>query len=156
MAGDDFGLVEDGVVSAKDWRIVYAGPADGAPTTEARIHDCEGRLITPGLIDCHTHLIHGGNRANEWAMRLQGASYEEIARAGGGIVSTMRATRAASEDELVDSALPRLDPLIAEGVTTIQIKSGYGLLTAEGLKLLPAPRAPCAPPPDPPPPASTP
>src|SRR3546814_9590408 len=76
MAGDDLGLIDDGVVAAKDGRIVYAGPADGAPTTEARIHDCEGRLITPGLIDCHTHLIHGGNRANEWAMRLEGASYE--------------------------------------------------------------------------------
>src|SRR3546814_12670075 len=99
MAGDDLGLIDDGVVAATNGRITYAGPTGGAPTTEAQVHDCEGRLITPGLIDCHTHLIHGGNRANEWAMRLQGASYEEIARAGGGIVSTMRATRAASDDE---------------------------------------------------------
>src|SRR3546814_14690489 len=82
-AGDDLGMIDGGVVAAKDGLIVYAGPADGAPTTEARIHDCEGRLITLGRIDCHTILIHGGNRANEWAMRLEGASYEEIARAGG-------------------------------------------------------------------------
>lgn len=141
MAGDDLGLIDDGVVAAKDGRIVYAGPAAGAPATAATVHDCEGRLITPGLIDCHTHLVHGGNRANEWAMRLQGASYEEIARAGGGIVSTMRATREASEDELVESALPRLDALIAEGVTTIEIKSGYGLSTQDELKMLRAARA---------------
>ena len=141
MAGDDLGLIDDGVVVAKDGRIVYAGPASGAPTTEAHIHDCGGRLITPGLIDCHTHLVHGGNRANEWAMRLEGATYEEIARAGGGIVSTMRATREASEADLVESALPRLDALIAEGVTTIEIKSGYGLSTADELKMLRAARA---------------
>ena len=141
MAGDDLGLIDDGVVAAKDGRIVYAGPAEGAPATGARAHDCAGRLITPGLIDCHTHLIHGGNRANEWAMRLEGASYEEIARAGGGIVSTMRATREASEAELVASALPRLDALIAEGVTTIEIKSGYGLSTGDELKMLRTARA---------------
>ncbi|MGE9115718.1 imidazolonepropionase, partial [Escherichia coli] len=80
-----------------------------------------------GLIDCHTHLIHAGDRSGEFEARLRGASYEEIARAGGGIVATMRATRAASQDELVRTALPRLDALIAEGVTTIEIKSGYGL-----------------------------
>jgi imidazolonepropionase len=141
MADDTLGLIDDGVVAAKDGRIVYAGPAKGAPAAEAKTHDCEGRLITPGLIDCHTHLVHGGNRANEWAMRLEGASYEEIARAGGGIVSTMRATREASEDELVQSALPRLDALIAEGVTTIEIKSGYGLSTGDELKMLRAARA---------------
>lgn len=141
MAGDDLGLIDDGVVAAKDGRIVYAGPAADAPTTDAKVHDCEGRLITPGLIDCHTHLVHGGNRANEWAMRLKGATYEEIARAGGGIVSTMRATREASEAELVASALPRLDALIAEGVTTIEIKSGYGLRVDDELKMLRAARA---------------
>lgn len=141
MADGNLGLIDDGVVAAKDGRIVYAGPADGAPTAAGTVHDCEGRLITPGLIDCHTHLVHGGNRANEWAMRLQGASYEDIARAGGGIVSTMRATRAASEAELVASALPRLDALIAEGVTTIEIKSGYGLSTDDELKMLRAARA---------------
>ena len=141
MAGDGLGLVDDGVVAARDGRITYAGPADGAPTATAKIIDCNGRLITPGLIDCHTHLVHGGNRAGEWAMRQEGASYEEIARAGGGIVSTMRATRAASEADLVDTALPRLDALIAEGVTTIEIKSGYGLDTENELKMLRAARA---------------
>lgn len=141
MADGDLGLIDDGVVDAKDGRIVYAGPADGAPTAAGTVHDCKGRLITPGLIDCHTHLVHGGNRANEWAMRLAGASYEEIARAGGGIVSTMRATREASETNLVESALPRLDALIAEGVTTIEIKSGYGLSTADELKMLRAARS---------------
>ena len=141
MADDALGLIDDGVVAAKDGRIVYAGPADGAPATAQKVTNCEGRLITPGLIDCHTHLVHGGDRANEWAMRLQGASYEEIARAGGGIVSTMRATREASEAELVESALPRLDALIAEGVTTIKIKSGYGLSTDDELKMLRAARA---------------
>ncbi|MBJ7437415.1 MAG: imidazolonepropionase [Sphingopyxis sp.] len=141
MTDDGLGLIDDGVVAAQDGRIVYAGPADGAPTRPAKTTDCGGRLITPGLIDCHTHLVHGGNRANEWAMRLEGASYEDIARAGGGIVSTMRATRAASEAELVDAALPRLDALIAEGVTTIEIKSGYGLSTADELKMLRAARA---------------
>ena len=141
MADDTLGLIDDGVVAAKEGRIIYAGPADGAPATAQKVVDCEGRLITPGLIDCHTHLVHGGNRANEWAMRLAGASYEEIARAGGGIVSTMRATREASEADLVDSALPRLDALIAEGVTTIEVKSGYGLSTADELKMLRAARA---------------
>lgn len=141
MAGDDLGLIDDGVMVATDGRIVYAGPASGAPAAAGQVHDCEGRLITPGLIDCHTHLVHGGNRANEWAMRLEGASYEEIARAGGGIVSTMRATRDASEADLIASALPRLDALIAEGVTTIEIKSGYGLSTDDELKMLRAARA---------------
>ena len=141
MTDDGLGLIDDGVVTAEDGRIVYAGPADGARTKPAKTTDCGGRLVTPGLIDCHTHLVHGGNRANEWAMRLEGASYEEIARAGGGIVSTMRATRAASEAELVDTALLRLDALIAEGVTTIEIKSGYGLSTAAELKMLRAARA---------------
>ena len=141
MADGSLGLIDKGVVAAKDGRIVYAGPADDAPATAARITDCEGRLITPGLIDCHTHLVNGGNRANEWAMRLAGARYEDIARAGGGIVSTMRATREASEADLVDAALPRLDALIAEGVTTIEIKSGYGLSTADELKMLRAARA---------------
>mgnify|MGYP003393341208 FL=1 len=131
MADDGLGLIDNGVVAAQDGRIVYAGAAEGAPTAAAKITDCGGRLVTPGLIDCHTHLVHGGNRANEWAMRLEGASYEDIARAGGGIVSTMRATRAASEDDLIAAALPRLDALIAEGVTTIEIKSGYGLATGD-------------------------
>jgi imidazolonepropionase len=141
MTDSGLGLIDDGVVTAEDGRIVYAGPADGAPGKAADSTDCGGRLITPGLIDCHTHLIHGGNRANEWAMRLDGASYEDIARAGGGIVSTMRATRDATEAELVESALPRLDALLAEGVTTIEIKSGYGLSTEDEIKMLRAARA---------------
>jgi imidazolonepropionase len=124
----DTGLIADGLIAARDGCILYAGPAAGAPAFAARdTIACQGRLITPGLIDAHTHLVYGGNRAGEWQARLAGASYEAIARAGGGIVSTMNATRAASEEELVASALPRLDALIAEGVTTIEIKSGYGL-----------------------------
>jgi imidazolonepropionase len=122
------GLIENGMVACTDSRIVYAGPASDAPTLDAKERiDGDGRWITPGLIDCHTHLVYGGNRAHEFEQRLAGASYEEIARAGGGIVSTVKATRTATADQLVAAALPRLDALIAEGVTTIEIKSGYGL-----------------------------
>jgi imidazolonepropionase len=123
------GAVEDGVIAATDGRIVYAGPAADAPSAlDAKQRtNCDGRWITPGLIDCHTHLVYGGNRAQEFEQRLAGASYEEIARAGGGIVSTVKATRHASAEQLVAAALPRLDALIAEGVTSIEIKSGYGL-----------------------------
>src|SRR5215210_3738132 len=129
LAGDGLGIVESGAVAAKDGRIAFAGPAKDLPTgwDAAERIDCQGRWITPGLIDCHTHLVHGGDRAREFELRLAGASYEEIARAGGGILSTMRATRAASEGDLLASALPRLDALIAEGVTTVEVKSGYGL-----------------------------
>lgn len=133
------GTVEHGMVAAKGGRIAYAGPVR-SDLDAAEIVDCAGRWITPGLIDCHTHLIHAGNRAHEFELRLEGATYEEIARAGGGIVSTMKATRAASEDELVASALPRLDTLIAEGVTTIEVKSGYGLTVEDELKMLRAAR----------------
>lgn len=124
------GIVEAGAVAARDGRIVFAGPEADMPSglgDGADIKDCGGRWITPGLIDCHTHLVHAGNRANEFEMRLAGATYEEVARAGGGIVSSVKALRAASEDELVGQSLPRLDTMIAEGVTTIEIKSGYGL-----------------------------
>lgn len=131
---DGLGIVENGMVAAKDSAIVYAGPVVDVDAPE--IIDCEGRWITPGLVDCHTHLIHGGNRAHEFELRLAGASYEEIARAGGGIVSTMKATREASEADLIASALPRLDAMIAEGLTTIEIKSGYGLSAADELKML--------------------
>ena len=135
------GVVEDGIVAAVGERIVYAGPRKEAPAFEAGIaHVCDGRWITPGLIDCHTHLVHAGNRAREFELRLAGASYEEIARAGGGIVSTMAATRAASEEALVASALPRLDAMLAEGITTIEIKSGYGLSEADEIKMLRAAR----------------
>ena len=102
--------------------------------------DCGGRWITPGLIDCHTHLVYGGDRAHEFEIRLAGATYEEVARAGGGIVSTMKATRAASEDALIAASLPRLDALIAEGVTTVEIKSGYGLSLRDEAKQLAAAR----------------
>jgi imidazolonepropionase len=141
ITGADMGSIEHGVIASLGGRIVYAGAAGAAPAFDAReTVDCEGRWITPGLIDCHTHIVHAGNRAHEFELRLEGASYEEIARAGGGIVSTMRATRAASEDELVASALPRVDALIAEGVTTIEIKSGYGLDIASELAMLRAAR----------------
>jgi imidazolonepropionase len=126
--GLGLGLVENGLVASRDGRVVYAGPASDAPGFEgAERIDCEGRWITPGLIDCHTHLVFGGDRAQEFELRLKGATYEEIARGGGGILSSVKATRAATEDELVATALPRLDHLLAEGVTTIEIKSGYGL-----------------------------
>ena len=135
------GEIEDGVVACRGGVIVFVGAARGAPAFEAaETINCEGRWITPGLIDCHTHLVHGGNRANEFEMRLAGVSYEDIARKGGGIVSTMNATRAASEAELVRSALPRLDALLAEGLTTIEIKSGYGLALEHERKQLRAAR----------------
>lgn len=142
LVGDGLGVVERGCVAATDGAIVYAGPVADAPAFDAAdTVGCEGRWITPGLIDCHTHLIHGGDRAHEFELRLAGASYEEIARAGGGIVSTMRATRAADQAALVASALPRLDTLIAEGVTTVEVKSGYGLSTDHEAKMLRAARA---------------
>ena len=138
LAGEDLGIVDNGAVAAKDGRIAFAGSAQDLPSgwDAAERIDCEGRWITPGFVDCHTHLVYGGDRAHEFELRLKGASYEEIARAGGGIVSTVKATRAAGEDALVASALPRLDHLIAEGCTTVEIKSGYGLdLEAESRSL---------------------
>ena len=138
---DPLGVVDDGLVAAKNGAILYAGPAAEAPPYDAEDSiDCRGRWVTPGLIDCHTHLVYGGDRADEFQRRLAGASYEEIARSGGGIVSTMRATREATRDALVDAALPRLDALIAEGVTTVEIKSGYGLSVADEVKMLEAAR----------------
>lgn len=136
---DGLGIIEDGAIAAQDGRIVFVGPESELPSNlidQAEAIDCEGRWITPGLIDCHTHLVFGGNRAMEFEMRLNGASYEEIAKAGGGIVSSVRDTRARSEDELVAEALPRLDTLLAEGVSTIEIKSGYGLDIDTELKML--------------------
>ncbi|MHA3791375.1 imidazolonepropionase [Sphingomonas sp. YL-JM2C] len=141
MAGNGLGIVEDGVVAASEGRILYAGPAADAPAFDPdRAETLDGRWITPGLIDCHTHLVHAGDRAREFELRLAGASYEEIAHAGGGIVSTMRATREADEARLVELALPRLDALIAEGATTVEVKSGYGLTVADELKMLRAAR----------------
>ncbi|MBJ7484962.1 imidazolonepropionase [Brevundimonas sp.] len=122
------GVVDHGLVASRDGRILYAGPAPDAPAlNSASTIDCAGRWITPGLIDPHTHLIHGGDRAQEFELRLDGATYEEIARTGGGIASTVKATRALDEAGLIATALPRLDALIGEGATTVEIKSGYGL-----------------------------
>lgn len=125
----DLGACRDGAVAARNGRIVHAGPSAELPAGwDAKTRtDCAGRWMTPGLVDCHTHLVYGGDRAHEFERRLAGATYEEISREGGGIASSVRATRAASEEDLVRTALPRLDHLLAEGVTTIEIKSGYGL-----------------------------
>ena len=133
------GLVEDGAVLVRDGRIAFAGPRADLPlavSADAETIDCEGRWITPGLVDCHTHLVHAGNRAREFEMRLAGATYEEVARAGGGIVSSVAALRAAGEETLLSDTLPRLDALLAEGVTTIEVKSGYGLDLASERKAL--------------------
>ncbi|WP_347311024.1 imidazolonepropionase [Defluviimonas sp. SAOS-178_SWC] len=143
MSGPEpYGLIEDAAVALTPDGILWAGAADEIPAATAAFphHDLGGRLVTPALIDCHTHLVHGGDRAGEFEMRLKGASYEEIARAGGGIVSTVRATRAASEEELIAAALPRIDALIAEGVSTVEIKSGYGLDIETELTMLRAAR----------------
>jgi imidazolonepropionase len=137
------GIVERGAVAIEDGRIAYAGLEDEMPSrlrALGEVVDCEGRWITPGLIDYHTHLVYAGNRAHEFELRLRGATYEEVARAGGGIVSSVKALRAADEGELVRQSLPRLDALIAEGVTTIEIKSGYGLDLANERKSLRAAR----------------
>ena len=133
------GWWEHGAVIVRDGRIVYAGPeagADPSALAAAEIVDGGGRLLTPAFIDCHTHLVHGGDRAHEFEMRLAGATYEEIARAGGGILATVRATNALNDDELLAQSLPRLDALLAEGVGTVEIKSGYGLTVAGELKML--------------------
>ncbi|TQE99267.1 MAG: imidazolonepropionase [Spiribacter salinus] len=142
LSGPDYGLVADGALAIEDGRIAWVGPMSELPADHVEtVHrDMNGRLITPGLIDCHTHLIFGGTRAREFEQRLQGVSYEQIARLGGGILSTVEATRAASLDELVEQALPRLDALIAEGVTTLEVKSGYGLDRDTELKMLRAAR----------------
>jgi len=133
-----WGMV-DGAIGIEDGRIAFVGKAPAGWQGVER-EDLAGRLATPALIDCHTHLVFGGNRAREFEMRLEGATYEEIARAGGGIVSSVTQTRALSEDELVAQALPRLDALLAEGVATVEVKSGYGLTIADELKMLRAAR----------------
>ncbi|WP_454721342.1 imidazolonepropionase [Delftia acidovorans] len=128
-AGQAVGDGEDACIVVQQGRVAWVGPQQALPPAYASLprHDGQGMLATPGLVDCHTHLVYGGERANEFAMRLDGASYEEVARAGGGIVSSVRATREASEDELFAQALPRLQQLLDEGVCAIEIKSGYGL-----------------------------
>jgi imidazolonepropionase len=137
---EGYGLVEDGAILIEDGLIAWVGHASDMPSSTGGSVDLGGRLVTPGLIDCHTHAVFAGDRAIEFEMRLQGASYEEVARAGGGIVSTVRATRAASEDELVVAALPRIDLMLAQGATTIEIKSGYGLDVEAELTMLRAAR----------------
>ena len=122
-----YGELLDAAIAVKDGRIAWFGPGDELPASGAVLHDGQGCWLTPGLIDCHTHIVHAGNRSDEFEARLNGASYEDISRAGGGIMSTVRATRAASDDELLRQSLPRVLALLAEGVTTLEIKSGYGL-----------------------------
>lgn len=139
LVGEDGALRSDSAIAIAGEKIVWVGPQAEAPDGPRR--DMEGRLATPGLIDCHTHLVHGGDRAREFELRLEGASYEEIARAGGGIVSTVSATREAGFDGLLASALPRIDALIAEGVTSVEIKSGYGLDHETELTMLRVARA---------------
>lgn len=135
--GAPFGVVEDGAILIRDGRIVWCGRRADLPANEAAHTDrLGGRWVTPGLIDCHTHLVFGGDRSGEFEQRLNGATYEEIARAGGGIVSSVAATRAASEDDLYASAVSRLEGLKATGVTTVEIKSGYGLDRDSELKML--------------------
>lgn len=142
MQGDTpYGLLHDAAVWVKDGKVAWVGRAADAPGAAGPVEDMAGRLITPALIDCHTHIVHGGNRAGEFEMRLNGASYEEIARAGGGIVSTVTATREASEEALLEGALRFADALIAEGVSVIEVKSGYGLDIETELKMLRAARA---------------
>lgn len=137
---DGFGTVRNGALALKNGRIAWVGPAADLPKEgigrETAVHDVDGGWITPSLIDCHTHLVYGGDRAHEFELRLNGATYEEIARAGGGIRATVMATRSASEDELLTQSEKRLKSLLAEGVATLEIKSGYGLDLYNELKSL--------------------
>ncbi|NOE24788.1 imidazolonepropionase [Ruegeria sp. HKCCD6157] len=141
--GGPYGLVPDAAIALQDGRIAWVGPVVDLPSRFADQPRARmgGRLVTPALIDCHTHVVHGGHRAAEFEMRLNGASYEEVARAGGGIISTVRATRAAGVEELVAQALPRVDAMLAEGVSVIEVKSGYGLDDDTELNMLRAARA---------------
>ena len=135
---DGYGLIQDAAVVIEDETVVWTGPRAKIPGPYDRLTptDLVGRLVTPGLIDCHSHIVFAGDRAGEFEMRLNGASYEEVARAGGGILSTVKATRAASEDELFEAALARADQIIAIGATTIEVKSGYGLTIEDEIKML--------------------
>ena len=136
-----YGLIPSGAIALDGACIAYAGPDLPELYGGWLQEDLQGRLVTPALIDCHTHLVFGGNRAREFEMRLNGASYEEVARAGGGIVSTVAATRAASQEALIADALRRLDAMIGEGVGTVEVKSGYGLDVETELRMLRAARA---------------
>lgn len=138
LAGDP-GEIDDAALAIKNGRIAWLGSRrqlDDLQWSAGVVTQAAGLWITPGLVECHTHLVHGGDRSNEFAARLRGATYEEISRAGGGIVSTMKATRAATEDQLLEQSLPRALALAAEGVTTLEIKSGYGLDLDNELKML--------------------
>lgn len=139
---DGYGLIPQAALVLQGDRIEWVGPETDLPDDFAGLpaRDLGGRLVTPALIDCHTHVVFGGTRAAEFEMRLNGASYEQIARAGGGILSTVAATRAATEEDLVAAALPRLDQMLAEGVATVEVKSGYGLDPEAELKMLRAAR----------------
>ncbi len=140
--GEAYGLIPDGAIVVSDGRISWVGALADLPAEHAALprQDLGGRLVTPGFVDCHTHIVFGGDRAMEFEMRLNGASYEEVARAGGGIVSTVTATRTASLEDLVAGALPRLDTLIGEGATVVEVKSGYGLDRETELNMLRAAR----------------
>jgi imidazolonepropionase len=135
---EPYGMIRDAAIAVSGGRVDWVGPRTDLPSAYADAPQTSlgGRIVTPGLIDCHTHIVHGGDRAAEFEMRLNGASYEEVARAGGGIVSTVTATRNASETELLTAALARVDVLIAEGVTCIEVKSGYGLDLETELRML--------------------
>ena len=137
---DGYGELRDAAIAVADGRIAWLGRRGDVPHGARETHDCDGAWLTPGLVDCHTHIVHAGNRSDEFEARLNGASYEDIARAGGGIMSTVRATRAANVDELVRQSAPRVASLLAEGVTTLEIKSGYGLDLASEADMLRAAR----------------
>lgn len=135
---DGYGEITDAAIAVRNGKIAWLGPRQDLPTTGgvSQEHDGGGAWLTPGLVDCHTHIVYAGNRSNEWEARLNGVPYEQIAREGGGIVSTVRATRAASFEQLLQASLPRVQALLAEGVTTLEIKSGYGLDLANEEKML--------------------
>lgn len=134
-----YGEIEDAALAVRHGRIAWIGPRAEAPPARAE-HDCGGAWMTPGLVDCHTHIVHAGNRSKEWEARLNGASYEDIARQGGGIMSTVRATREADVETLLAQSLPRVARLLSEGVTTLEIKSGYGLEAGAEERMLRAAR----------------
>ena len=136
MEDGGYGEIRDAAIAVKDGKIAWLGPRSELPASACLVVDGQGCWLTPGLIDCHTHIVHAGNRSDEFEARLNGASYEDISKAGGGIMSTVRATRAASEEELLRQSLPRVASLLAEGVTTLEIKSGYGLSLESEAKML--------------------
>ncbi len=136
MAGNDYGMIDDAAIVVTEGRIVAIGERKAIQHKSDQTIDLQGALVTPGLIDCHTHIVHAGHRANEFEMRLNGASYTDIANAGGGILSTVKATRAATDEQLLMQSRYRAEALMADGVTTVEIKSGYGLDHANEIKML--------------------